>query len=664
MTFWLFWLYLHVVHVDPSTTEPSQTPDSSSGESGDDTNLGLIIGIVAGALIVAIILVTVVIVAMYMYIRRKEPQPTSHIYDYVEPPDLPPRRHNRIRMEENAAYSHDGTPTTHGNGVHASASSIQVDLNAPDTSIQFHGSGAMESTFIGSSHGVSDVTGSDVESEGRDSTNNGENIDAADTENPLSPEQHSTEDEQSSCEEVHSVHVPAIDHPADVTSSSSVNVPKGGYEEVNTKSIGENIDAADTENPLPPEQRSTEDEQSSCEEVHSVHVPAIDHPANVTSSSSVNVPKGGYEEVNTKSIGENIDAADTENPLPPEQRSTEDEQSSYEEIHSVYDPFPLPATVRPTDATHSSSVNVLTGDTYEEVNPVYDIFPIPAHAGYTRGQSNAAAPEGDYEEITSVYDPFPLPPRPPPQQSKKAADQSYGNIGAVSDGFPVLACRENTKSPAELDSADSTATKCVLSSISDPRNDSIDYTGAQPTHNTQSIQHHSPHGQVIMVGKSLPRDHDYINDVLSVIFVSGEFPVPSRICTAPSTPKPAPESEDTHKYLPHSEINATPVPLPTYVNVGANQATPEAEVMSEARSCDQQSPCEDDHPKDTNDRPKSKFNDQKDGEATQSSFHNESEQIEDYERPCEYEQLCDYEEINSPYDTIPVPPQMKNGPTA
>ena len=126
--------------MDPTTTvlsktQPSPTPNisssptpqtPSSGESeagGDDTNLGLIIGIVAGALIAAIIVVAIVIVAMYMYIRRKEPQPTSHIYDYVEPPDLPPRRSDTITMKDNSAYSHGGIQI-HDNDAYAS--SIQV----------------------------------------------------------------------------------------------------------------------------------------------------------------------------------------------------------------------------------------------------------------------------------------------------------------------------------------------------------------------------------------------------------------------------------------------------------------------------------------------------------------------------------------------------------
>ena len=98
-----------------------QPPSSSESEAGgDDTNLGLIIGVVAGALIAAIIVVAIVIVATHMYIRRKEPQPTSHIYDYVEPPDLPPRRSDTITMEDNSAYSRGGI-RTHDNDAYASS---------------------------------------------------------------------------------------------------------------------------------------------------------------------------------------------------------------------------------------------------------------------------------------------------------------------------------------------------------------------------------------------------------------------------------------------------------------------------------------------------------------------------------------------------------------
>ena len=90
-------------------------------------------------------------------------------------------------------------------------------------------------------------------------------------------------------------------------------------------------------------------------------------------------------------------------------------------------------------------------------------------------------PKDDYEEITSVYDQFPLPM---PEKIKDAAVQSYEEIGgAVYDSFPVLACKDDTKSLVQLNLAEDITTKPVYKppSVSALRDDSNDvYTRPNP----------------------------------------------------------------------------------------------------------------------------------------------------------------------------------------
>ena len=156
------------------------------------------------------------------------------------------------------------------------------------------------------------------------------------------------------------------------------------------------------------------------------------------------------------------------------------------------------------------------------------------------------SPKDDYEEITSVYDQFPLPM---PEKIKEAAVQSYEEIGgAVYDSFPVLACKDDTKSPVQLYLAKDITTKreCKTPSISALGDESKDiYTGAHLTNRkAPAIEHPPPHGRrglaVRNNRKVLPysrSNHQYVN-IPTVIFVRGEFPVPSRLCTTVRTPKP------------------------------------------------------------------------------------------------------------------------------
>ena len=165
-------------------------------------------------------------------------------------------------------------------------------------------------------------------------------------------------------------------------------------------------------------------------------------------------------------------------------------------------------------------------------------------------------PKDDYEEITSVYDQLPLPM---PEKIEKAADQSYEEIGgAVYDSFPVLACKDDTKSPVQLNLAEDITTKPVHKppSVSTIRDDSNDHTGAHPaSRKPPAIKHPPPPGRgglaVRYSRKALPYSHSDHN-IPTVTFVNGKFPVPSRRVR---TPKPEVESEEKPKrgiITPHS----------------------------------------------------------------------------------------------------------------
>ena len=166
-------------------------------------------------------------------------------------------------------------------------------------------------------------------------------------------------------------------------------------------------------------------------------------------------------------------------------------------------------------------------------------------------------PKGDYEEITSVYDQFPLPM---PEKVKKATDQSYEEIGgAVYDSVPVLACKDDTKSPVQLNLAEDITTQPVhklpsISALGDDKND--DHTGGHPANRKPpAIEHHPSQGHgglaVRYSRKAFPYSHSDHN-IPTVTFVRGKFPVPSRRVR---TPKPEVESEEKPKrgiITPHS----------------------------------------------------------------------------------------------------------------
>ena len=105
-------------------------------------------------------------------------------------------------------------------------------------------------------------------------------------------------------------------------------------------------------------------------------------------------------------------------------------------------------------------------------------------------------PKDDYEEITSVYDQFPLPM---PEKIKDAAVQSYEEIGgAVYDSFPVLACKDDTKSPVQLNLAEDITTKPVykppsVSALRDDSNEEKPTSGIITPHNSEnSFQQNAP----------------------------------------------------------------------------------------------------------------------------------------------------------------------------
>ena len=71
-------------------------------------SMGLIIGVVAGALcvITLVLCLLVVIVAVTRY-KSHSAKANVHVYDYVEPPNLPARRSTEITTNVNTAYGNN-----------------------------------------------------------------------------------------------------------------------------------------------------------------------------------------------------------------------------------------------------------------------------------------------------------------------------------------------------------------------------------------------------------------------------------------------------------------------------------------------------------------------------------------------------------------------------